>query len=235
MRLSWLAALAAAMLFLGPLPALAGADDNNEPRDNGPADRALDDKRVDQIPLYTGQYWTVSQIVVLTANCAFRADTGQTLRRNTNKLGITQDLPFIGGLFANTPRQGQLNAGNQMGLAYLQNQTMYVDLRYATGPGAADPGLLQALSQGPAVGGQSFVVASGAPALQGFSIANKTFEFVVPLGNFSAVAPPGRTCADNALASLPPIAPLFAGPLGSAHMSEGRLVILVRPSIVAGD
>lgn len=235
MRLHWLAALAAAIVLLGPLPALAGADDNHEPRDNGPADRALDDKRVDQIQLYSGQYRTVNQIVVLTANCAFRAGTDQSLRRNANKLGFTQDLPFIGGLFANTPRQGQLNAGNQMGLAYFQGGTMYVDLRYATAPGAADPSLLQALAQGPASGGQSFVVASGAPALQSFSIANRTYEFVVPLANFSAVAPPGRACADNALASLPSIAPLFAGPLGSAHMSEGRLIILVRPSIVAGD
>jgi len=236
MRVPRLAVLAVAMPLLGPLPALAGAGDNHEPQDNTPADRALEDKRVDQIPLYTGRYWTVSEIVVLTADCAFRAGTGQSLRRNTNKLGITQDLPFIGGLFANTPRQGELNAGNQMGLAYIQDETMYVDLRPAAAPGAADPGLLQALAQGAnGIGGQSFVVAPGAPPLQSFSIANRTFEFLVPLGNFSAVAPPGVACAGNSLAGLPAIAPLFPKPLGSAHLSEGRLIVLVRPSIIAGD
>ena len=203
--------------------------------DNTQADRALEDKRLDTIYLaMEDSYATLTQIVVMTPDCAFRGDTSVTRRRNVNKLGITQDLPLIGEFFAATPRQGQLNASNQLGLAYLDGSTLYVDLRPASGSAAVDHSLLSRLSSG-GTGAQSISSApnGAAPPFAGFSVVNRSFQFQVPKTNFAAVAPAATTCSNGAMTRLPPLAPLFAKPVGSAHLLTGQLVVLVKPSIVA--
>jgi hypothetical protein len=201
-----------------------------------PSDRALYDTQVDEIPLWTDGHAIVTKIVVVTVNCAFRGDTSASTRRNVNRLGFTRDIPLIGGLFVDTPRRGDLNPGNQIGFAYLDGQTLYVDARFISGKGSIDRTLLSALSNGPAAGvNVPFSVAPNAPPLQSVSVVNRDFEFVVRPANFSAVAPPGMRCGDNALSALPSLGPLFGRPLGTAHVVSWRLIVLVPPSIIAGD
>src|SRR5207248_6588105 len=114
----------------GAVPTKAFAQNDRNSSENTAADRALQGGRLDDIHLVMqGSYATLTRIVVVTPDCAFRGDTSVTRRRNVNKVGITQDMPFIGEFFAATPRQGQLNGGNQLGLAYLDGSTLYVDLR----------------------------------------------------------------------------------------------------------
>jgi hypothetical protein len=230
------AAIAAAALFGGLAP--AGADMSGsgaEPKDNTPASQSVEDKRVDRISLKTDINALVTKLVVMTPDCVFRGGTDRSMRRNVNRLGFTQDLPLIGGLFEQTPRQGDITDANQRGLAYLKDGTIFVDLRPSAGAGAPDPGLLTALSDGP-TGGESqiFAVDAGAPALQSVSVLNRDFEYLVRLDNFAALAPPGRHCGTNALADLPPIGSLFNKPLGAVYLTQGRLIVVAKPSIIAG-
>jgi hypothetical protein len=227
----------AILVTLAILPtAYAGNDGGLNLNDNTQADRALEGMRLDTIHLaMEDSYATLTQIVVVTPDCAFRGDTAVTRRRNVNKVGITQDMPFIGEFFADTPRQGELNTSNQLGLAYLEGSTLYVDLRSGSPTPTANRSLLDALVTGP-TGGQSapFAANSAAPPLAGFSVVNRNFQFQVPKANFSAVAPAGTACGKDAMTRLPPLAPLFAKPVGSVHLLTGQLIVLVRPSIIAG-
>ena len=106
-KLAWV--IVAVFAFV---PAAIAENDRN-PSENTPADRALEGARLDTIHLaMANSYATLTQIVVVTPDCAFRGATSVTRRHNVNKVGITQDLPLIGEFFADTPRQGKLNAAN---------------------------------------------------------------------------------------------------------------------------
>jgi hypothetical protein len=230
------AAIAAAALFGGLAPVRAEmSGSGNEAKDNTPASQSVEDKRVDQISLKTDINALVTKLVVMTPDCVFRGGTDRTKRRNVNRLGFTQDLPLIGGLFEQTPRQDDLTAGNQRGLSFLRDGTIFVDLRPSAGAGAPDPGLLTALADGP-TGGESqvFAVAEGAPALQSVSVLNRDFEYLVRPANFAALAPMGRHCGANALADLPPIGSLFDRPLGAVYLTQGGLIVVAKPSIIGG-
>jgi hypothetical protein len=228
----------AALAIIGlALSSGARADDSDTRNDRvfSPWERKLYDTQVYEIPLWTQRHDTVTKVVVVTASCAFRGDTRAITRRNVNKIGITQDIPVIGQLFGDTPRQGQLTDGNQVGLAYLDRETLYVDLRPRTSLANPDRRLLDAFANGPPAGrGAPFAIAPNAPLFASFSVVNRDFEFVVPGANFAAVAPPGRPCGGAALAHLPALAPLFPQPIGAAHLLTGRLIVLVPPSIIAG-
>jgi hypothetical protein len=229
--------LAAVAIFGLALSFAAHADDSDTRNDRvfSPWERKLYDTQVYEIPLWTQRHDTVTRVVVVTASCAFRSDTRVITRRNVNKIGITQDIPVIGQLFGDTPRQGQLTYGNQVGLAYLDHETLYVDLRPRTSLANPDRRLLDALANGPPAGrGAPFAIAPTTPLLASFSVVNRDFEFVIPSANFAAVAPPGKTCGDGVFAHWPALAPLFPQPIGTAHLLTGRLIVLVPPSIIAG-
>ena len=65
------------------------------------------------------------------------------------------------------------------------------------------------------------------------SVVNRDFQYVIQTGGFTAVAPAGYRCGPDALAALPSLSPLFARPEGTAHLLNGQLIALVRPSIIA--
>jgi hypothetical protein len=230
------AAIAAAALFGGLAPAVADmSGSGGNPRDNNSGAIGVDDKRVEQISLKTDINALVTKLVVMTPDCVFRGGTDGTTRRNVNRLGFTQDLPLIGGLFEQTPRQDDLTAGNQRGLSFLKDGTIFVDLRPSAGTGAPDPGLLTALADGPTSGeSQVFAATEGAPALQSVGVLNRDFEYLVRPGNFAALAPMGRHCGANALADLPPIGSLFDKPLGAVYLTDARLIVVAKPSIIGG-
>ena len=142
--------------MLGVLPATLRADQpsgNTNSSDNTPWNRRLDDARVDEIKLKTDRYDTVTEVVVITPDCAFRSDTRNINRRNVNRIGFTQDIPLIGGLFENTPRAGRLDGSNQIGLAYPRRQCPLY--RHALGQRKRQsrrhlrPGLADRLGEGP--------------------------------------------------------------------------------------
>lgn len=228
------AAIAAAVFFGGLAPAAADMSGSSNMRDNTPSSQ-YEDKRVDQITLKTDINSLVTKLVVMTPDCVFRGGTDRSVRRNVNRLGFTQELPLVGGLFEQTPRQDDLTEANQRGLSYLKDGTIFVDLRPSAGAGAPDAGLLAELTDGPTGGeSQTFAVAADAPALQSVSVLNRDFEYIVRLDNFAALAPQGRHCGSNALADLPPIGSLFDKPLGAVYLTEGRLIVVAKPSIIGG-
>ncbi len=233
--------IAAAMLALAALSVASGAaradqpSGNSNDSDNTPWNRRLDDARVDEIRLHTDRYDTVTQIVVVTTDCAFRSDTRAITRRNVNRLGFTQDIPLIGGLFENTPRQGQLNESNRLGLAFLEGEVLYVDIRPEARIDAGDHALLAQLSQGPTGAATAdFTIGNGGPAPTSVSVVNRDFEYVLQPGGFTALAPAGYRCDREGLSGLPALGPLFDKPLGTAHLLGGRLIVLIKPSIIAG-
>jgi hypothetical protein len=227
-------------IFLVVVLALAAAgaqaeqpSGNTNSSDNTPWNKRLDDARVDQIRLQTDRYDTVTQLVVITPDCAFRSDTRNITRRNVNRLGFTQGLPLIGGFFTNTPRSGTLNGANQIGLTFLKGSVLYVDTRPVTSLGKPDPAMLEALARGPTGAATADLRLPGAESPQSISVVNRDFQFVIQAGGFTAVAPPGYRCGPNALAAMPSLAPLFEKPEGTAHNLDGQLVALVPPSIIA--
>ena len=211
------------------------AQNDRNPVENSPADRALQGARLDDIHLWMADsYATLTQLVVVTPDCAFRGVTSVNFRRNVNKVGITQDIPLIGQFFAATPRQGQLNSANQLGLAYIDGATLYVDLRQG-GSAAADRSLLGTLTASPASAQSApFSPGGNAPAFMAFSVVNRDYQFQVPVGNFTAIAPGGVACGAGAMTRLPPLGPIFATPVGTAHNLNGQLIVLIKPSIIAG-
>jgi hypothetical protein len=226
--------LAAAVLAI--LPPDLRADQpsgNTNSSDNTPWNRRLDDARVDEIKLKTDRYDTVTEVVVITPDCAFRSDTRNINRRNVNRIGFTQDIPLIGGLFENTPRAGRLDGSNQIGLAYLDGNVLYIDTRSATGSGKAESTLLAALAKGPTGAASANFAVAGAGSPENVSVVNRDFQYVIQTGGFTAVAPTGYRCGPNAMAALPALAPLFEKPEGTAHLLNGQLIALVRPSIIA--
>jgi hypothetical protein len=232
-----LRAFMAAVAFAGCF-AVTGvwAQNDRNPSQNTPADRALEGARLDNIPLrMSGSYATLTRLVVVTPDCAFRGSTSINYRRNVNKVGVMQDVPLIGGFIAATPRQGQLNPANQLGLAFIDDATLYVDLRQRYGAANGDRSLLQSLAAGPASAqGAAFSPGSNAPAFMAFSVINRDFQFQVPVTNFTAVAPNGLACAPGAMSALPPLGSLFAQPVGTAHDLNGQLIVMIKPSIIAG-
>ena len=232
-----LRALLGALAFAAGLAiADAQAQNDRNPSENSSADRALQGARLDDIRLsMADSFATLTQLVVMTPDCAFRGSTSINYRRNVNKVGIMQDVPLIGGFIAATPRQGQLGPANQLGLAYIDSGTLYVDLRQRFGAANGDRSLLQSLTGGPASSqGAAFSPGNNAPAFIAFSVVNRDYQFQVPVSNFSAVAPGGKSCAPEAMTNLPPLGSLFAQPVGTAHNLNGQLIILIRPSIIAG-
>ena len=230
--------LAAAML--GVPPATTRADQpsgNTNSSDNTPWNRRLDDARVDEIKLKTDRYDTVTEVVVITPDCAFRSDTRNINRRNVNRIGFTQDIPLIGGLFENTPRAGRLDGSNQIGLAYLDGNVLYIETRSANGSGKAaatsDRAWLSALAKGPAGTSSANFAVAGAGSPENVSVVNRDFQYVIQTGGFTAVAPAGYRCGPDAMAVLPALAPFFEKPEGTAHLLNGQLIALVRPSIIA--
>jgi len=212
------------------------AQNDRNPIENSPADRSLQGARLDDIHLWMSDgYATLTQLVVVGTDCAFRGGTSVNFRQNVNKLGFTQDLPLIGGLFAATPRQGQLTQANQIGLAYIDGGTLFADLRQAFVASGNDRSLLGALTGSP-VNAQPAPFSSGGstPAFIAFSIVNRNYQFQVPVGNFTAIAPGGAVCGAGAMTRLPPLGPLFATPVGTAHNLNGQLIVLIKPSIIAG-
>jgi hypothetical protein len=214
----------------------AVAQDDRSPRENTPADRALEGARLDNIRLWMADsYATLTQLVVVTSDCAFRGSTTVNFRRNVNKLGFTQDLPLIGGFFVPTPRQGQLTQTNQIGLAFIDSGTLYVDLRQTAGAATSDRSLLGTLTGSPASGqGAPFSSGGNAPAFLAFSVVNRDFQFQVPTANFTAISPGGSACGPGAMTRLPPLGSMFSQPVGTAHNLNGQLIVLIRPSIIAG-
>ena len=234
MRQRWLGmALAAAVILAAPNAWSDQPSGNTNSSDNTPWNRRLDDARVDQIRLQTDRYDTVTQLVVITPDCAFRSDTRNIMRRNVNRLGFTQGLPLIGGFFTNTPRSGTLNGANQIGLAFLKGNVLYVDTRPVTSLGKPDPAMLDALARGPTGAATADLRLPGAESPQSISVVNRDFQFVIQPGRFTAVAPPGYLCGPSALAAMPSLASLFEKPEGTAHNLDGQLVALVPPSIIA--
>ncbi len=70
------------------------AQNDRNPMENSPADRSLQGARLDDIHLWMADsYATLTQLVVVTPDCAFRGGTSVNFRRNVNKVGITQDIP----------------------------------------------------------------------------------------------------------------------------------------------
>ena len=214
----------------------ARAQNDRNPAENSSADRALEGARLDDIRLRTADSSaTLTQLVVVTPDCAFRGSTSINYRRNVNKVGVMQDVPLIGGFIAATPRQGQLNPANQLGLAFIDNATLYVDLRQRYGAANGDRSLLQSLTGGPASSqGAPFSAGNNAPAFIAFSVINRDYQFQVPVTNFTAVAPNGLACAPGTMTTLPPLGSLFAQPAGTAHNLNGQLIIMIKPSIIAG-
>ena len=234
MRQRWLGmALAAAVILAAPSAWSDQPSGNTNSSDNTPWNRRLDDARVDQIRLQTDRYDTVTQLVVITPDCAFRSDTRNIMRRNVNRLGFTQGLPLIGGFFTNTPRSGTLNGANQIGLAFLKGNVLYVDTRPVTSLGKPDPAMLDALARGSTGAATADLRLPGAESPQSISVVNRDFQFVMQPGRFTAVAPPSYSCGPNALAAMPSLASLFDRPEGTAHDLDGQLVALVPPSIIA--
>jgi hypothetical protein len=229
------AVLAVIVLAIGIHAPEAQAQNDRNPTENSPADRALEGKRLDTIHLaMPDSYATLSQIAVVTSDCAFRGTTSPTMRRNVNKVGITQDMPWIGQFFAATPRQGELNAGNQIGLAYADDSTLYVDLRSAGAPPTGDRSLLGALVSGPTGQSAPFALNAAAQPFVGFSVVNRDFQFQVPVANFTALAPARAACGSNAMTKLPLMASYFPQAAGSVHLLRGQMIVLVKPSIIAG-
>ena len=234
MRQRWLGmALAAAVILAAPNAWSDQPSGNTNSSDNTPWNRRLDDARVDQIRLQTDRFDTVTQLVVITPDCAFRSDTRNITRRNVSRLGFTQGLPLIGGFFTNTPRSGTLNGANQIGLTFLKGSVLYVDTRPVTSLGKPDPAMLDALARGPTGAATADLRLPGAESPQSISVVNRDFQFVIQPGRFIAVAPPGYSCGPNALAAMPSLASLFEKPEGTAHDLDGQLVALVPPSIIA--
>ncbi len=226
--------LAAALLAV--LPSGLRADQpsgNTNSSDNTPWNRRLDDARVDEIRLQTDRYDTVTEVVVITPDCAFRSDTRNINRRNVNRIGFTQDIPLIGGFFENTPRAGRLDGSNQIGLAFLEGNVLYIDTRSAAGSAKADGTLLTGLAKGPTGAASASFAVAGAGSPENVSVVNRDFQYVIQTGGFTAVAPAGYRCGPNAMAALPSLAPLFERPEGTAHFLNGQLIALVRPSIIA--
>ena len=184
--------------------------------------------------MQTDRFDTVTEVVVITADCAFRSNTRNITRRWVNRLGFTRDIPLIGGFFQKTPRAGKLNTGNQVGLAFLAGNTLYIDTRPVTALSKPEPGLLAALARGPTGAASADLVLPEAQSPDTISVVNRNFQFLIGAGGFVAVAPPGYDCGRNALARMPSLAPLFARPEGTAHLLDGQLVALVKPSIIAG-
>jgi hypothetical protein len=226
-------ALAAAAILAAAAARADQPSGNTNTNDNTPWNRRLDDARVDEIKLRTDRYDTVTEVVVITPDCAFRSDTRNITRRNVNRLGFTQDLPLIGGFFENTPRAGKLDGSNQIGLAFLQGDVLYIDTRPVTSLGKPDGTWLAALAQGPTGAASANLTLPGAEAPESVSVVNRDFQYVIRPGGFTAVAPPGYRCGPNALAAMAALAPLFDKPAGSAHNLNGQLIALVRPSIIA--
>ncbi|HSY89380.1 MAG TPA: hypothetical protein VLA85_22645 [Verrucomicrobiae bacterium] len=229
-----IAFLAAALLAV--LPSGLRADQpsgNTNSSDNTPWNRRLDDARVDEIRLQTDRYDTVTEVVVITPDCAFRSDTRNINRRNVNRIGFTQDIPLIGGFFENTPRAGRLDGSNQIGLAFLDGNVLYIDTRSAAGSAKADSTLLTGLAKGPTGAASASFAVAGAGSPENVSVVNRDFQYVIQTGGFTAVAPAGYRCGPNAMAALPSLAPLFERPEGTAHFLNGQLIALVRPSIIA--
>ena len=234
MRQRWIGICLAAALALAAAGTQAQQPSGNtNSSDNTPWNRRLDDARVDQIRLQTDRYDTVTQLVVITPDCAFRSDTRNIMRRNVNRLGFTQGLPLIGGFFTNTPRSGTLNGANQIGLAFLRGNVLYIDTRPVTSLGKPDPAMLDALATGPTGAANANLTLPGAESPQTISVVNRDFQFVMQPGRFTAVAPPSYSCGPNALAAMPSLASLFNRSEGTAHNLDGQLVALVPPSIIA--
>jgi hypothetical protein len=212
------------------------AQNDRNPVENSPVDRSVQGARLDDIHLWMADgYATLTQLVVVTPDCAFRGGTSVNFRQNVNKLGFTQDLPFVGQFFAPTPRQGQLTQVNQLGLAYIDGGTMYVELRQAFAAPTSDRALLGTLTGSP-TNAQSapFSAGGNSQAFIAFSVVNRNYQFQVPVGNFTAIAPGGTGCGAGVMTRLPPLGALFAQPAGTAHNLNGQLIVLVRPSIIAG-
>ena len=229
-----------AVAMLAVLPSGLRADQpsgNTNSSDNTPWNRRLDDARVDEIKLQTDRYNTVTEVVVITPDCAFRSDTRNINRRNVNRIGFTQDIPLIGGFFENTPRAGRLDGSNQIGLAFLDGNVLYIDTRSANGSGKAaatsDRAWLTALAKGPTGAASANFAVAGAGSPENVSVVNRDFQYVIQTGGFTAVAPAGYRCGRDALAALPSLSPLFVRPEGTAHLLNGQLIALVRPSIIA--
>jgi hypothetical protein len=238
MRIGTLASavLAAFVLAIGFHAQDAQAQNDRNPSENSPADRSLQGARLDDIHLWMADgYATLTQLVVVTPDCAFRGSASVNFRRNVNKVGITQDIPLIGQFFAATPRQGQLNSANQLGFAYIDSGTLFVDLTQNFGPMAGDRSVLPALTGGPANAQTApFSAGGNAPAFMAFSVVNRDYQFQVPVGNFTAIVPGGIACGPRAMERLPPLSAVFPQSVGTAHNLGGQLIVLIKPSIIAG-
>ena len=82
MRQRWIGIFLAAALTLAAAEAQAEQPSGNtNSSDNTPWNRRLDDARVDQIRLQTDRFDTVTQLMVITPDCAFGSDTRNIMRR----------------------------------------------------------------------------------------------------------------------------------------------------------
>lgn len=212
------------------------AQNDNGPTERSPADRALEGARLDEIRLsMRDSFATLTQLVVVTPDCAFRGSTSVNYRQNVNKVGFTQDLPLVGQFFVPTPRQGQLTDANQLALAYIANGTLFVDLRQSFAAANGDRSFLGTLTGSPASAQSARLSPGGnAPAFIAFSVVNRDFQFQVPIGNFSAITPGGVSCGPGTMTRLPALGALFDRPVGTAHNLNGQLIVLIKPSIIAG-
>ena len=226
----------AALAFTTFAPPSAWAQNDSGPAERSPADRALEGARLDEIRLsMRDSFATITRLVVVTPDCAFRGSTSVNYRQNVNKVGFTQDLPLVGQFFAPTPRQGQLTDANQLGLAYIDNGSLFVDLRQSFAAANGDRSLLQTLTTTPASAqGTRFSAGGTAPTFIAFSVVNRDFQFQVPIGNFTAISPDGAACGAGAMTKLPALGALFQQPVGTAHNLGGQLIVLIKPSIIAG-
>lgn len=229
-------ALAALVFAACALSSAWAQTTDRNPTENSPADRALQGARLDEIRLsMRDSFATLTQLVVVTPDCAFRGGTSVNYRQNVNKLGFTQDLPLVGQFFAPTPRQGQLTTANQIGLAFIDSGTLFVDLRQSFAAANSDRSLLGTLTGSPAsTQSAPFSAGGSAQAFIAFSVVNRDFQFQVPIGNFTAITPGGAACGPGVMTKLPPLGALFDQPVGTAHNLGGQLIVLIKPSIIAG-
>jgi hypothetical protein len=93
---------------------------------------------------------------------------------------------------------------------------------------------LGALVSGPTGQSVPFALNATAQPFIGFSVVNRDFQFQVPVANFTALAPARAACGSNAMTKLPLMASYFPQAAGSVHLLRGQMIVLVKPSIIAG-
>ena len=128
---------------------------------------------------------------------------------------------------------GRLDGSNQIGLAFLDGNVLYIDTRSATEAAKPTPpptGLADRLGEGPDRRRErQFRRRRG-----GFAGKCQRRQSRLPICDpdrrLHRRRPGGYRCGPNAMAALPVLGPFFERPEGTAHFLNGQLIALVRPA-----